>query len=267
MQAYLAEFIGTAILVLLGNGVVANVVLPKTKGNGAGWIVITFGWAMAVFVAVWCVGAISGAHLNPAVTVGLALAGKFGWELAAGYIAAQVAGAMVGAVLVLLFYYDHYAACDDADAKLATFATGPAIRNLPRNFLCEAVGTFVLVFAGLMAAEPSITWASLSETRDSHLAEALPREADTAPHSPNGKLGLGALGALPVGLLVFAIGLSLGGTTGYAINPARDFGPRFVHSILPVPGKGGSDWTYALVPIVGPLVGAALAVMVAKVFG
>jgi glycerol uptake facilitator protein len=266
MQAYLAEFVGTAILVLLGNGVVANVVLPKTKGNGAGWIVITFGWAMAVFVAVWCVGAISGAHLNPAVTVGLALAGKFGWELATGYIVAQVLGAMVGAVLVLLFYYDHYAASDDADAKLATFGTGPAIRNLPRNFLCEAVGTFVLVFAVLMAAEPSITWASLSETRDPRLEESQPRGAEAVANSANGKIGLGALGALPVGLLVFAIGLSLGGTTGYAINPARDFGPRIVHSILPVPGKRDSDWSYALVPIVGPLVGAAFAAVVAKLF-
>ncbi len=266
MQTYLAEFIGTAILVLLGNGVVANVVLPRTKGNGAGWIVITFGWAMAVFVAVWCVGAISGAHLNPAVTVGLALAGKFGWELAAGYIVAQTLGAMVGAVLVFIFYYDHYAASDDADAKLATFATGPAIRNLPRNLLSEAVGTFVLVFAVLMAAEPSLTWASLSETRTSRLAESPPREANAGPNSPNGKIGLGALGALPVGLLVFAIGLSLGGTTGYAINPARDFGPRIVHSLLPVPGKRDSDWSYAFVPIIGPLAGAALAVALSKAF-
>lgn len=266
MQAYLAEFIGTAILVLLGNGVVANVVLPRTKGNGAGWIVITFGWAMAVFVAVWCVGAISGAHLNPAVTVGLALAGKFSWGLVLDYITAQVVGAIVGAVLVFVFYYDHYAASGDADAKLATFATGPAIRNLPRNFLCEAVGTFVLVFAALMAVEPSITWASLAETRDSRLETSPPAESDAALKlANNGKLGLGALGALPVGLLVFSIGLSLGGTTGYAINPARDFGPRLAHSFLPVPGKRDSDWSYALVPIVGPLAGAALAVAVARV--
>lgn len=265
MKTYLAEFIGTAILVLLGNGVVANVVLPRTKGNGAGWIVITFGWAMAVFVAVWCVGAISGAHLNPAVTVGLALAGKFGWGLAPGYIAAQLLGAIAGAVLVFLFYRDHYAASDDVEAKLATFATAPAIRNLPRNLLCEAVGTFVLVFAALMAVEPSLTWASLSETRNSRLEETQPREADAAPSASNGKIGLGALGALPVGLLVFAIGLSLGGTTGYAINPARDLGPRIAHSFLPVPGKRDSDWSYALVPIVGPVVGAALAVAAAKV--
>lgn len=267
MQAYLAEFIGTAILVLLGNGVVANVVLPRTKGNGGGWIVITFGWAMAVFVAVWCVGAISGAHLNPAVTVGLALAGKFGWELVPGYIAAQVLGGIVGAVLVYLFYRDHYVVSDDADAKLATFATGPAIRNLPRNMLCEVVGTFVLVFAVLMAAEPTITWPRLSDTRIASLEETQPREVDAAPASTNGKLGLGALGALPVGLLVLAIGLSLGGTTGYAINPARDFGPRIAHSLLPVPGKRDSDWSYAIVPIVGPLIGAALAAAVATALG
>lgn len=259
-----AEFIGTAILVLLGNGVVANVVLPKTKGNGGGWIVITFGWAMAVFVAVWCVGAISGAHLNPAVTVGLALAKKFGWELVPGYIAAQMLGGIVGGVFVFLFYHDHYAVSDDADAKLATFATGPAIRNLPRNTLCEVVGTFVLVFAVLMAAEPSITWASLSETRDSRLEETQPREANALPTSANGTLGLGALGALPVGLLVLAIGLSLGGTTGYAINPARDLGPRIAHALLPVPGKRDSDWSYAIVPIVGPIIGATLAAAVAK---
>jgi glycerol uptake facilitator protein len=174
---------------------------------------------------------------------------------------------------VFLFYHDHYAVSDDADAKLATFATGPAIRNLPRNMLCEVIGTFVLVFAVLMAAEPTFTWARLSETRDSRLrhdesstGETQPREEDAKSSSPNGKLGLGALGALPVGLLVLAIGLSLGGTTGYAINPARDFGPRIAHSFLPVPGKRDSDWSYAIVPIVGPLVGAALAVLVSKVF-
>jgi glycerol uptake facilitator protein len=241
MNAYVAELIGTALLILLGNGVVANVVLPKTKGNGSGWIVIAFGWAMAVFVAVWCVEAISGAHLNPAVTVGLAMAKKFDWNLVPGYIGAQLIGAIVGATLVFLFYGDHYEASDDGDAKLATFATGPAIRNPLRNLFCEAVGTFVLVFAVLMAVQPSISRSNV----------------DT--EAPGLKIGLGTLGALPVGMLVLAIGLSLGGTTGYAINPARDLGPRIAHAILPIPGKRDSDWSYAWVPVIGPLMGAGLA--------
>jgi glycerol uptake facilitator protein len=245
MQAYLGELVGTALLVLLGNGVVANVVLAKTKGNGSGWVVITFGWAMAVFVAVWCVEAMSGAHLNPAVTVGLALAGKFKWELAADYIAAQVLGAILGAVLVFLFYRDHYAASEDPDAKLATFATGPAIRNPLSNLFSEVVGTFVLVFAVLMASPAAIEWTGQVE-----------------PNLPTIKFGLGSLGALPVGLLVLAVGLSLGGTTGYAINPARDLGPRIAHAILPIPGKRDSDWSYAWIPVVGPLAGAVLAFLV-----
>lgn len=243
MKEYFAEFVGTALLVLLGNGVVANVVLPKTKGNASGWIVITFGWGMAVFVAVWCVGPISGAHLNPAVTLGLATAGKFAWEQAPGFIAAQLAGGIVGASLVFLFYRDHYFVSDDPGAKLATFATGPAIRNLPSNFLSELIGTFVLVFAVLLSVEPSVT----------HAAAA-------ASTPPDLKFGLGSLGALPVGLLVLSIGLSLGGTTGYAINPARDLGPRIAHAVLPIPGKRDGDWGYALVPILGPLIGAMVAV-------
>lgn len=245
MNDYFAEFVGTALLVLLGNGVVANVVLPKTKGNAAGWIVITFGWAMAVFVGVWCVGPISGAHLNPAVTFGLALAGKeFAWDLVPGYITAQMLGAIAGAVLVYLTYRDHYAASDDPDAKLATFATGPAIRNPLNNLFSEVIGTFVLVFAVLIAAEPSIV-----------------RGEAVDPTLPGFKIGLGTLGALPVGLLVLSIGLSLGGTTGYAINPARDLGPRIAHALLPIPGKRDSDWSYAWVPVVGPILGAALAVL------
>jgi glycerol uptake facilitator protein len=240
---YIAEFVGTALLILLGNGVVANVVLPKTKGNGSGWIVITFGWGMAVFVAVWCVGPISGAHINPAVTIGLALAGKFSWTNVPGFIVAQMLGAMTGAALVFAFYRDHYEASDDADAKLATFATSPAIRNFSRNFFSEVIGTFVLVFAGLLAAEPSIS------------------NTDAANAAASGmKIGLGTLGALPVGLLVLSIGLSLGGTTGYAINPARDLGPRIAHELLPIPGKRDSDWDYAWVPVVGPIVGAVIAV-------
>jgi len=241
MGVYLAEVVGTGLLVLLGNGVVANVLLARTKGNGAGWIVITFGWGMAVFVAVFCVMETSGAHINPAVTLGLAAAGKFSWSQLPGYIGAQMIGGLIGAVLVYLFYADHYAATGDPDAKLATFCTGPAIRNPLRNLFSEVVGTFVLVFAVLMASGPRIAFDG----------EATGQISAT--------LGLGAIGALPVGLLVFAIGLSLGGTTGYAINPARDLAPRIAHALLPVPGKRDSDWSYAWVPVVGPLLGALVA--------
>src|SRR4051812_13863 len=199
---------------------------------------------MAVFVAVWCVGPISGARLNPAVTIALAIAEKFSWELVPGFIAAQLLGGIVGAGLVFLLYRDHYIASNDPDAKLATFATAPAIRNLSSNLASETVGTFVLILAVLLAVEPSI---SRSDAID--------------PSSPGLKIGLGTLGALPVGLLVLSIGLSLGGTTGYAINPARDLGPRIAHALLPVPGKRDSDWGYALVPIAGPLIGAAIAVL------
>ena len=245
MQAYFAEFVGTALLILLGNGVVANVVLPKTKGNGAGWMVITFGWGMAVFVAVWCVTPLSGAHINPAVTFGLALAGTFKWSLVFGYIAAQLLGAMAGAAIVFLFYRDHYRASDDPNAKLATFATAPAIRNVRSNIFSEAIGTFVLVLAVLLLADPSITVVG---------------GPSTVP-TTGMKIGLGTLGALPVGLLVLAIGLSLGGTTGYAINPARDLGPRIAHYLLPIPGKRDSDWDYAWIPVAGPLLGAVLAML------
>jgi glycerol uptake facilitator protein len=245
--AHIAEFIGTALLVLLGDGVVANVVLPKTKGSGGGWIVITFGWGMAVFIAVWCVGGISGAHINPAVTFGLAMAGKFPWPDVGGFVVAQLLGGIVGAALVYLFYMPHYAASDDADAKLATFCTAPAIRNTPSNFISEAIGTLVLVLGVLLAVEPGIKI-----------------EGSTFPIAQEMKIGLGTLGALPVGLLVLAIGLSLGGTTGYAINPARDLGPRIAHALLPVPRKRDSDWGYAWIPVVGPLVGAVLAVFVWK---
>lgn len=227
MTPFLAEFIGTAILILLGDGVVANVVLNKTKGNGGGWIVITMGWGMAVFTAVFCVAAISGAHLNPAVTVGLAMAGNFAWVDAPMYILAQMLGAGAGAFLVWLMYRDHFEATEDQGTILAVFSTGPEIRNSTSNLISEIVGTFVLVFGVLFMV--------------------------AADH------GLGALDALPVGLLVLAIGLSLGGTTGYAINPARDLGPRIMHAILPISNKGSSDWGYSWIPVIGPIIGGLLA--------
>jgi glycerol uptake facilitator len=244
MDAYLGELLGTLLLVLLGDGVVANVLLAGTKGHDSGWIVISFGWGMAVFVAVWCVGPISGAHINPAVTLGLAAAGEFAWSKVAGYVAAQMIGAIAGAVVVYLVYRDHYAVTADPDAKLATFCTGPAIRRASTNLLSEVMGTLVLVLAVLLAIEPSL------------IADG-PLVPGVDMHST--KIGLGALGALPVGLLVFSIGLSLGGTTGYAINPARDLGPRIAHALLPIPGKRDSDWPYAWIPILGPLAGALLA--------
>jgi glycerol uptake facilitator protein len=247
MNPYLAEFVGTAILLLLGNGVVANVVLSKTKGNDGGWIVISAGWGFAVFVGVLCVGEFSGAHLNPAVTIGLAVAEKnqFAWSLVPGYIAAQMAGGFCGAVLVYLCYKDHYDATEDADGKLGTFCNAPAIRSLPRNLLCEAVGTFILVGAVLLAVETTFQ---------------LPGTAD----AEKVKVGLGSLGALPVGLVVFSIGLSLGGPTGYAINPARDLAPRIAHAVLPIKGKRDSDWSYALIPVFGPILGAIAAAVAFK---
>lgn len=250
MQPFYGEVIGTALLILLGNGVVANVVLPKTKGSDSGWIVISFGWGMAVFVAVWCSVAMSGAHLNPAVTLGLAWAGRFEWALAPTYIAAQMLGAFLGAVLVWIVYRDHYAASEDGDAQLATFSTGPAIRNPLNNAICEAIGTFVLVYAVLSAVEPAFE---------------MPSAAAAGQEAP--RLGLGTLGALPVGLLVLAIGLSLGGPTGYAINPARDLGPRIAHALLPISSKRDSDWSYAWVPIVGPCLGAIVAAILQQAVG
>ena len=251
MSPYVAEFIGTALLILLGNGVVANVLLRNTKGHGAGWIVITFGWAMAVFVAVFCVGDISGAHINPAVSIGLAVAGAFPWGQVPGFIAAQMTGGIFGAILVYLFYKDHYAQTDDAGLQLATFSTAPEIRRAGSNLFSEIVGTFVLVFAVLSMVTPKVVFDSGGEIAG----------------LTSGRIGLGAIGALPVGLLVFAIGLSLGGTTGYAINPARDLGPRIAHAILPIPGKGESDWGYSWIPVVGPIVGGVLAGLVYLALG
>jgi len=247
MDAVLAEFVGTLLLVLLGNGVVANVVLSKTKGHGGGWIVISAGWAFAVYTAVTCVEQYSGAHLNPAVTLGLAIAQKFAWPEVGEYLAAQMAGAAAGASLVYLFYRLHYRATDDANLKLATFCTAPNIPSWPQSFACEVIATWVLVYAVLLAQTPSF---ELTAGTDGPQTVAV---------------GLGALGAIPVGLIVFAIGLSLGGTTGYAINPARDLGPRLMHAYLPIPGKRDSDWSYAPVPVLGPLCGAMLAALLYRI--
>jgi glycerol uptake facilitator protein len=241
MSPALAEFIGTAILVVFGNGVVANVVLARTKGNNSGWIVITAGWALAVFVGVFSSQSFSGAHLNPAVTLAMAQAGKFPWSSVAGYMVAQLAGGIIGGALVFLFYREHFKQTGDASAKLACFSTAPNIRNLPQAFFCETIGTFLLVLPVFLMTDARIKLPTAAGTQSEVI------------------IGLGTLGALPVGLLVFAIGLSLGGTTGYAINPARDLGPRIAHALLPIPGKGDSDWGYAWIPVLAPLIGGILA--------
>lgn len=247
MSPYIAEIIGTAILMLLGNGVVANVLLNESKGNGGGWIVITWGWGIAVFVAVYVVGQFSGAHINPAVTLGLAGAGLFEWGEVIYYITAQISGAAIGALLVWLAYKDHFKETADGDLKLAVHCTAPAIRNYPNNVMTEAIGTFMLVFGVLYLVEPGFVSTS------GEFLEAIVIDGEKIG------FGLGSLSALPVGLLVLGIGLSLGGPTGYAINPARDLGPRIMHTMLPIPNKRNSDWAYSWVPIVGPIIGAMLA--------
>jgi glycerol uptake facilitator protein len=246
MHAYLAEFIGTALLILFGNGVVANVVLSQTKGSGGGWIVISAGWGIAVFIGAFCSQAYSGAHINPAVSIAMLMAEKLTWMDTLGYMVSQMGGAMAGALLVFAFYREHFRATPNADNKLACFCTAPNIRNFPQAFLCEVIGTYVLILPIFLMVAPEIQLGSLPLTGS---------EVDLPT------LGLGTLGLLPVGMLVFGIGLSLGGTTGYAINPARDLGPRIVHFLLPIPGKRNSDWNYSWVPILGPLVGAALAAL------
>lgn len=234
MSPFAAEFVGTAVLILLGNGVVANVVLADTKGHNSGWLVIATAWALAVYVGVVIAGPVSGAHLNPAVTLGLALAGKFAWALVGPYVLAQMLGSALGAVLVWVLYKDHFDRTPEPGLKLAVFCTGPAIRNHPLNFASEVAGTFVLMF--------TILYITGAEVTGTHAA-----------------IGLGSVGALPVALLVWVVGLGLGGTTGYAINPARDLAPRLVHALLPLRGKGPSEWSYAWIPVLGPLTGAALA--------
>lgn len=236
MSPFIAELIGTMLLILMGAGVVANVSLAKTKGNGAGWMAITTAWALGVFIGVVVAGPVSGAHLNPAVTVGLALAGSFPAGQVLPYIVAQLLGAAIGAGLVWAMYKDHFDATDDAATKLGVFATGPAIANPLLNFLSELIGTFALMFVVFYITDGKVALAG----------SEIP-------------VGLGSVGAIPVSFTVWVIGLSLGGTTGYAINPARDAAPRLMHALLPIKGKGSSRWDYAWVPVVGPTAGAALA--------
>jgi glycerol uptake facilitator protein len=239
MQTLLAEAIGTMLLVLLGDGVVANVVLNRSKGQNSGWIVITVGWGVAVAMAVYAVGRISGAHLNPAVTIGLAVIGSFPWTQVPGYIIAQMVGAFAGAVLVWLMYLPHWKATADPGLKLAVFSTAPAIRHTAGNFIGEVIGTAVLLFGILAIAANAQT---LSKPGDVDLSFVFSR----------------GLQPLLVGVLVLGIGLSLGGATGYAINPARDLAPRLAHAVLPIPGKGSSDWGYSWIPVVAPIVGGIL---------
>lgn len=254
MQPFTAELIGTAMLILFGNGVVGNVLLAQTKGHGAGWLTISAGWGMGVFIGACCAAAISGAHLNPAVSLAMVIAGEMAPALAAQYVVAQLLGAMLGATLVYCFYREHFRVTSDADLQLACFCTAPAIRKLPQALFCETLGTFVLLLPIFLMASPSF---SFGFALDGVISAANQDDPTSGP-----VLGLGAIGLLPVGLLVFAIGVSLGGTTGYAINPARDLGPRIIHALLPIPGKRDSDWQYAWVPIVGPLIGASLAALV-----
>jgi glycerol uptake facilitator protein len=236
MNEFTAELIGTMILILLGNGVVANVILKGTKGNSGGWMAITTGWALAVYVGVVLASPYSGAHLNPAVTLALAITGKFAWSKVVMFVLAQLIGSILGSVIVWVVYRDHFNATADANTEMAVFCTSPAIHNRLFNLLSEIVGTFVLVFVIFYFSNPEMG-------------------PDKTP------IGLGSLGAIPVAFLVWAIGLSLGGTTGYAINPARDFGPRIAHAFLPLKQKCSSNWQYAWIPIIGPFIGAGIAAL------
>jgi len=230
MTTFVSEFLGTAIMIVIGNGVVANVVLPKTKGHGGGLLAICFGWGLAVFVAVYATASVSGAHLNSAVTIALATAGKFAWSDVPMYLTAQLSGAMLGAFFVWATYREHFNASDDAALKLACFSTGASISNPLQNLFTEILATAVFILAILFITK--------------------------ADHS------LGSLDALPVALLVIGVGLGLGGPTGWAINPARDLGPRIMHAILPIKNKAGSNWRYSWIPVLGPIIGALIAVMI-----
>lgn len=232
MSPYIAELVGTMMLIVLGDGVVANVLLNKSKGQNAGWMVITTGWGLAVAMAVYSVGWISGGHLNPAVTLAMAAIGKFPWANVPGYMIAQVVGAFLGAAVVWASYLPHWRETQSQEVKLAVFCTGPAIRKHPMNVVPEIVGTFILVLGVLAILSP--------------------KNLNPETGFPSG------LGPLLVGFLVWSIGLSLGGPTGYAINPARDFGPRLAHFLLPIEGKGSSDWNYAWVPVISPMIGGFL---------
>lgn len=226
MEKFLAEMLGTMILIILGDGVVANVVLNKTKAQNSGWIVITTGWALGVVIPVFIFGTISGAHFNPAVTLGLAAIGKFPWGSVPSYLIAQFVGGFLGAVIVWVFYRPHFEATEDKDAKLGVFCTGPAIKDTASNFISEVIGTFILVFGILGIANTPM---------------------------------VDGLAPIVVGGIVWAVGLTLGGTTGYAINPARDLGPRIAHQILPIPDKRDSDWGYAWIPVAAPILGGIIA--------
>lgn len=239
MSPFIAELVGTMLLVILGDGVVANVLLTRTKGNDSGWIVITTGWALAVTFAVYCVNAYSGAHLNPAVTIGLAVIGKFAWSGVAGYLIAQMIGAFLGGVIVWLAYFPHWALTEDKGAKLGVFCTAPAVRHTASNLITEIIGTFVLLLGVLAVLSPK---------------NLVPNSGFDTAFAP-----------CLVGVTVWAIGLSLGGPTGYAINPARDLGPRLAHFVLPIAGKGGSDWSYAWIPVAGPIIGGIIGAVFYKV--
>lgn len=230
MTPFLAEFIGTTIMMIIGNGVVANVVLPKTKGNNGGLISIVLGWTLAVFVGVYISSSSSGAHLNPAVTIAFATAGKFNWSLVPMYLFAQLLGSMLGSFLVWMVYKDHFNSCENAADQLACFSTGPSIRKLPQNFIVETIATFIFI-TGIFYIKPA-------------------------------GAEIGSFSALPVALLVAGIGFGIGGPTGWAINPARDLGPRIMHFMLPIKGKGPSDWGYAAIPVFGPIVGGILAAII-----
>lgn len=232
LEKFVAEVLGTGTLIVLGDGVVAGVLLARSKAQNAGWIVITVGWGLAVMAGVYVAGPVSGAHLNPAVTLGLASIGATPWDQVPVYLAGEFVGAFLGGVIVYLHYLPHWSVTEDPGLKLAVFSTGPAIRNTVTNLISEIIGTFVLVF-GILAIG-------------------------------SGKVPTG-LGALIVGLLVVGIGLSLGGPTGYAINPARDLGPRIAHFVLPIAGKGDSDWGYSWIPVVGPIIGGVLGALVYQV--
>ncbi len=233
MNNYLAEFFGTLILVLLGDGVVAGVILKGSKSENAGWLTIVIGWGLAVTLAIYAVGNISGAHLNPAITLAFAMKGDFPWNDVPGYVGAQMAGAFFGAVLVWLHYLPHWKRTEDSSAKLAVFCTAPAIRNTLTNLISEIIATAVLVLGLLFIGTNEFTT---------------------------------GLNPIVVGLLIMSIGLSLGGTTGFAINPARDLGPRLAHAILPIHGKGSSDWSYAWIPVIGPLIGGCVGVLIFNFF-